>query len=587
MRDRRWEIGWLVFCVAIAAVGGPSSLIAPLKANAVREYMKGAAASADSLTSVRDDGSFADVDYASRDRGSWPTGASVERIRALAVAAAKNPDDPRYADAFRRTLGHFLDLDPRNPNWWWNEIGVPMHLGPALVVGEGLLTPELRDKGVRRLAQVRFGMSGQNRELIAWCILQRAILEGDEALARKCRDEMCAAFAFGPRGGEGLMRDGIYHLHGHQPQMGGYGQQLVLDFLRYAPVFRGTDFDFSDAEREAMLTLVRDGYRWLHWNGRMEPGSVGRQIWPGSQQGRGAFIAQALKEVGEACGTGPVAPAIVGFKFFDESAMAVYRATNWMASVKMTLKSTPGAERVNADNLKGGDFADGSMFTLVTGREYDDIYPLWDNWRLLPGLTTDPAKPVWNPRGWGGQFSPNRENFCAGAGDATLAAVAFRFNDGVTSYLATRVFTPEFVFTVKGGVTGNAATCFEHAFDASPADAAPDLSPTRLMNGTVGYIVPEGTEVRRAEVSGDWHDIMGGMPEGSFRKGRTFRAIWAHNGADSVSWYTLPATTRERLASFDAETVRVIENGATRQVLEVPSLRRRIVISAETGVIIE
>ena len=174
----------LALFAAVAAADGPPPAVAALKANAVREYLRGAAASADSLASVRDDGSFADVDYASRDRGSWPAGASVERIRALAVAAAKNPEAPRFADAFRRALGHFLDLDPRNPNWWWNEIGVPMHLGPALVVGEGLLTPELRDKGVRRLTRVRFGMSGQNRELIAWCILQRAILEGDEAHAR-------------------------------------------------------------------------------------------------------------------------------------------------------------------------------------------------------------------------------------------------------------------------------------------------------------------------------------------------------------------------------------------------------------------
>lgn len=573
----------LLLAAMCGAFAASAADVAALKANSVREYLKGPAASVADLSRVKDDGSFADVNYASSDRGSWPTGASVERIRALAVAAAKSPDDARFAEAFRKTLAYFLSLGASNPNWWWNDIGVPMHLGPALIAGERFLSPELRSRGIARLARTTFGKTGQNRELLAWCVLQRAMLEGDAGLARKCRDEMAAVFAFGPRGGEGLMRDGIYHFHGHQPQMGGYGQQFVLDFLRYAPVFKGTDFDFSDGERAAMLALVHDGYRWLLWKGRMEPGAIGRQIWPGSQSGRGDFIARAMKEIGESCGEGPLEPPL-GFRFFDESAMAVYRTDKWMASVKMTLKSVPAAERVNADNLKGGDFADGSMFTLVTGREYDDIYPLWDNWRVLPGLTSDPSAKVWNPRKWyGGQHSPNREDFCAGAGDASLAAVSFRFDDGITSYLATRVFTPEFVFTVKGGVTGNATTCIENALDAGGGG---DVSPTRLLNGTIGYVVPEGTVVRRAEVSGDWHDVMGGMPAGSVRTGRTFRAVFPHGGKDSVCWFTLPATTRERLAAFDGESVRVVENGPGRQVLDVPSANARIVVSTNDGVAI-
>jgi len=555
--------------------------VGALKENVRRGYLKGAAASVASLKSIRDDGSFAGVDYASRDRGSWPTGSTVQRITALAVAAVRHPEEPRFADAYRRTLGYFLELDPVNPNWWWNDIGVPQHLGAAMIAGENLLTPELRKKGLKRLAKTGFGETGQNRELLAWCVMQRAMLEGDAELARRCRKEIGAAYQFGPRGGEGLMRDGIYHLHGHQPQMGGYGQQLVLDFFRYAPIFKDTDFDFTASEHAALMTLVRDGYRWLLWKGRMEPGAVGRQIWPGAQQGRGAFITRALREIGTTCGEGPIDPDLVGFKYFDESAMAIYRTTNWMASVKMTLRSVPATERVNSDNLKGGNFADGSMFVLVTGREYDDIYPLWDNWRVLPGLTSDPAKEVWNPRKWyGGQHSPNWENFCAGTGDATLAAVTFRFDDGITSYLATRVFTPEFVFTVKGGVTGKATTCLEHAIDASGEGAA-DVSPTRLMNGTVGYVVPQGCEVRRAMVSGDWHDLMGVMKKGSVREGRTFRVTYEHRGADSISWYILPVTTSEHLAAFDADSVRIVENGAKRQVLDILSLGRRIVVSTD------
>lgn len=541
----------------------------PPELAAVKAKMKAAVlargvAGESELKQIAEDGSFKQVDYASKDRGTWPAGVTVARIRALATAAVKHPEDQRYAEAFHRTLGWWLRENRSNPNWWWNAIGVPQELGMALLVAEELLTPEEKALGCERMRHAYFGETGQNRELLAWCVLHRAMLEEDAELAKKCRQEMSAAFAFGPPGGEGIMRDGIYHLHGHQPQMGGYGQQLCLDLMRYAPIFKDTVFDFQDEERKAVLSLVEDGYRWLQWKGRIEPGSVGRQIWPGAQQGRGDFIRQALKVIGENCGTGPISEDLVGFKYFSESAMAIYRATNWMASVKMTIPEVPGAERVNSDNLKGGNFADGSMFTLVTGREYDDIYPLWDNWRLLPGLTSNPKKLPWNPRKWyGGQHSPNREHFITGFGDAELAVTSFRFNDGITSYLATRVFTPEFVFTLKGGITGRATTCLEHAFAASRSPA--DVSPTRLMNGTIGYIVPEGCEVRREVVSGDWHEIMGGMPEGSIRKGKTFLVTYRHDQHDSISWYTLPATTREQLAAFDPNTIEVLENTATRQ----------------------
>ena len=31
--------------------------------------------------------------------------------------------------------------------------------------------------------------------------------------------------------------------------------------------------------------------------------------------------------------------------------------------------------------------ADGALMTYVTGHEYENALPLWDDWRMVPGVT--------------------------------------------------------------------------------------------------------------------------------------------------------------------------------------------------------
>lgn len=45
-----------------------------------------------------------------------------------------------------------------------------------------------------------------------------------------------------------------------------------------------------------------------------------------------------------------------------------------------------GTEMMNGDNMKGYYMADGATYIYKDGKEYLDIFPLWD-WRKLPGVT--------------------------------------------------------------------------------------------------------------------------------------------------------------------------------------------------------
>ena len=55
-----------------------------------------------------------------------------------------------------------------------------------------------------------------------------------------------------------------------------------------------------------------------------------------------------------------------------------------MVSVRMVSSRTVNTECGNEEGKQGENLADGVTTVYVTGREFEDIYPVWD-WRLVPG----------------------------------------------------------------------------------------------------------------------------------------------------------------------------------------------------------
>lgn len=375
----------------------------------IRELPEGAN---DSLTAVwletfAADSTWHDIDYQSQQRGAWPPAFHVQRISQMA-RSYKTPSSPYFnADEVRQTLhaaiNKWFDMGLWCPNWWYNEIGGPRLLSPALLLLDGELTAKERTKAVKYMKQAKIGMTGQNRTWLAGNVLVRGLLERNDSLVQIARDAIVAEVAVAAEGKEGIQPDHSFHQHGPQQQFGNYGLAYVSGIASWGKIFRGTPYALSAAQTLALRELVIGGMSKIIWKGMMDVSSCGRQLFPNTQEGKALAFGRVLLDMAVLDpeyafkyhglydelirGCGQESGQDSGYTHFWCSDMSVYRQPRWMSTLKMSSRRTVGSEVVNGENLLSNQMADGALLLYKNGREYLNIAPVWD-YTEIPGITT-------------------------------------------------------------------------------------------------------------------------------------------------------------------------------------------------------
>jgi chondroitin AC lyase len=72
------------------------------------------------LQSLRDDGTWPDIDLLNRNGDAWEPMAHLDRMRELAIVFRSSGGDAEIADAVKRALKAWVNQDPTNDNWWYN-----------------------------------------------------------------------------------------------------------------------------------------------------------------------------------------------------------------------------------------------------------------------------------------------------------------------------------------------------------------------------------------------------------------------------------------------------------------------------------
>ena len=548
------------------------------------------------------DGSWPDITYGGTPEGNWGPWAHTQRLWVLAKAY-QTPGQSLY-----RSASLLADIDAAlaytktfygatilpTGNWWFWTIGIPIDLGPTLVLMRGEVTQSTFDDLVTAM-HLRIGNSptarglvgptptGQNLVWSAYTHLCLALLKNDEAMLAAVRDAMASVAR--PTSLEGIKRDHSFHQHGAQLYTGGYGGQFANDVARYALITRGTAYGLPADALASFMDYVADGIAWSLHGDYFDVSVISREVARPTATGfngmaalvqaaqipspRTAEIRSAAAKMLETWrGTMNTelagAAALVeqakylaawpsGHRHYYTSDYTIHRRAGWFASVKMFSTRTKSGEKTNEENIRGSRQSDGRFYLVLRGDEYfgRNVFPALD-WTRLPGTTVeqkaDTASDVY---GYG------TRSFAGGTGDGQNGVTAMELAPLASSLSARKswfFFDDAIVFLTSSirSTSGNRIeTIVNQVSTSSQLTRRNDWA--HLDN--VGYWFPTttaGLETSRATRSGTWA-ALGGSSDTTVHT-KPFVTLWLDHGTSPVNataeYVIVPNITSTAMATW-------------------------------------
>lgn len=459
--------------------------------------VKSAARNADAiLSSMQSDGSWSNIDYASKVRSGWPTVEHIRNMRTLACGAyADNRQD--CLEAFCKALDFWIVRNPVCPNWYANDISVPMTLGPAAILIRDRLNALQTEQVVKIMSESYIGMTGQNKVWMSGNVLMRAIIEEDEELVYKARASMLDEIVVTT--GEGIQPDWSFHQHGAQLQFGNYGLSFVTVFADWFPAFEGTPLEISGDKRDILVNYIYNGPYRVVWKGYFDMSACGRQVTKNSQKSKANSLLNAMKKLGleQYEITGPV--------YYPRSDFGVYRSDGWYASIRMQSKRVKGFEQTNSENMRGYFSSDGALLVRRSGREYEDVAPAW-NWRRVPGVTAyDDGTELFGCKA-AAPYNKTDLVFGKAEGDKMVAAMDL-VRDGLAARKAW-FFTPKGIICLGCGISKSDGTQVTTSVDQCRLNGTVETGDGWVRHNGITYVSIDGSFVQAPEAhSGDWYSI--------------------------------------------------------------------------------
>jgi len=573
------------------------------------------------LAAQKSDGSWPDVDYADETRSGWRAYKHLTHLldlaRAYRAPRTRWTGAPRTRAAFLKGLDYWLRHDFRNPNWWWNKIGVPRAMSDLVLMMDQDLSADQRTRGLRIVARAEMGMTGQNLVWVTEVTAIRAILENDARLVhkayRRIADEIRVSAA------EGIQGDFSFHQHGPCLYNHGYGAGFAVDCAHLATVVKGTDMAFSKTTLQTLAGLILDGSQWMARGRVSDFGAEGRELTRPNQDA--SYLGRAAADMLEAADlrraefrdlvarvAGRSAPPLVGNRHFWCSDFMTHQREAYYASARMVSKriyNTDGP--ANQEGLKSHHLADGCMVVMRTGHEYAGIFPVWD-WQKIPGTTA-----LQLPELTGTPRYKGKRAFVGGVSDGLHGMAAMELANGPLTarkswfffddpMRVARLETEEHGWQPENLIVclGTAIACADSEHPVmttlnqcllhgdvvvSDGKAARVLSsgthdvddPAWIWHDQVGYLLlqPASVRVRNAAQSGSWHLINERASKQTITKD-VFRATINHRAGprnESYAYCVLPGVTADTLKPTIQSPVRVIANRANLQAVWHPTLR--------------
>jgi chondroitin AC lyase len=552
-----------------------SKIHTAISADLLESFKPDVAANSEKVSSwiadnVLNAGAFSDLDYDTQSGVSWGPTLHLGRIRLLSVFY-QTPGQPHYRspevlETIKRGIYYFIRRDFKNLNWWFNEIGVPLNIGQTLLLMSNELTAEnaewsryfmtrgITEKGV---------IDGQNLGWLAQVNLYRGLLTRDETWVNKSvrSIQILLQYQSGPRDeAEGIYPDYTFIQHLSVFYNLGYGLYFSDTVSKFIGYLEGTPYALPEVSIRLFLGFVVNGQLTLIRNGFYDPSAMGRNhVRPGSQDAalmakicaRLIWIPSHYQAILKECAIGiPLQRFSLHLnRFFWNGDYMVHHRPGFQMSVKMhSTRVLNNDFPSNGEGLRSDHLSDGANYILKSGKEYQDIFPVWDYSRV-PGTTAAPRQwinaagivgpvyhqvfePTYNPYGYVGGVSDSQNGFMAM--ELTQKDIhekkAYFFNDQGMIVLGTELFCAMGCAKVRstlnqewlqGSVTVKPKGRPPYLLDPETQQSSPHAE--WVHHGQTLYLFPKPTPmaVSNETRSGDIQNISAQLPS-KISKGRVF-----------------------------------------------------------------
>ena len=550
---------------------------------------------------LQSDGSWPDINYSEIPSGSWSPWDHTRRLIIMAKAY-RTPGQSLYNDPMLRAeiesalsyINHYYSvLTWPSGNWWFWSIGVPLDLGPTLVLMRGDISDSVYSDCVATLA-FHIGPSPTAKALVGpvptgenlvWSPhnhLCLALLRDDAVMLAQVRDAMASVCT--PTTGDGIQSDSSFHQHGPQLYTGGYGASFANDIARYALLTRETEFELTPEAFASFSNYIADGVAWSLYQNYFDVSVIGREVARTSTTGfngiaallqaselpspRQAEIRATTKKMLESWSwtLPPELAALArdaaggwwpaGHQHYFTSDYTIHRRPSWFASIKMFSTRTKSGENTNGENLLGSRQSDGRFYLVLNGDEYfgSDVWPAID-WTRLPGITVEQKADAAN-----NLYDYGTRAFVGGTGDGQNGVSAMDYaplNSSVTAKKAWFFFDNTIVF-LTNSINSRSGNRIETIIDQRPS-----MSP--LINGGnwtvangIGYwFYGRRPQIQQITRTGNWASL-GASPDATPHTA-TFTTLWFDHGTapvnDDDAYAVVPVATAQTMTSFIAPTI--------------------------------
>lgn len=514
----------------------------------------------DYLSLYKNDGSFLDVDYDNNSGTAWPALEHLNRLYDICTAYHKSGNKYYHSTDIKNRIKKMFDFfyvkKPVSTNWWYEAIGVPIVIGPAMVMMKtnnefGLANTDLINYSTaflkyysESIAKWPGASSGANKVWLLKGSVYKAVIESNDNNLLSGFQMAFSEVKIATGKADGIKQDLSFYQHGPQLYCAGYGLNFLSDICYFGSVAAGTNYQLSTTQLSLLSDLTIDGYTCFAQNSAFDFGSSGREISREGALSTAALITiiDRLKKMGAPrqaeltaaknflTGAAPYAQS--GNRHFWKMDMMVQHENKFYFSVKGPSSRTVGTEWMNGENLKGKYLSWGATNIMRDGTEYRGIFPVWD-WTLIPGVTSLKETLTKYPTSSGSNLTP-LSAFSGGVTTGRVGLTSFEFTgfsdkNGTYNNLSAKksyFFTPEAVFCFGTGVASSSASpavttlnqCFAknniYISDNKRVDLFADTEKTYqnlnwIFHNNVAYLfpTPQSVTVSNKQQTGTWYDI--------------------------------------------------------------------------------